>query len=68
MHNRIYKGVNTHAQDPPFAAEASAAGAVAVAEPPVSAAEPGSAAGLPNGPTSPMTSKNPERRGEKTAY
>lgn len=50
-----------YCQDPPFAAEASAAGAVALAEPPVSAAEPDSAAGLPNAPKSPTTSTNGDR-------
>lgn len=50
--------VDAYYQHPPFAAEASAAGTVAVAEPPVSTAEAGSAAALPNAPKTPMTRKN----------
>lgn len=62
MHNPIHTRINTHSdancQHPPFVAEASVAVAVAVAELPVSTAEAGSAAGLPNASRSPMPCKN----------
>lgn len=61
-HCPFHTHVNTHSdsycQHPPFAAGASVGGAVAVPEPPVSAPEAGSAAGLPNPPKSPTASKN----------